>query len=127
VKAMPLETPEGTLVRIQRTPDSWLRSKRTKRHGRQCLLRRFIVEFLDDARRVVATGNGYVTAGDAVQEEIRRMASSRIPFHAIVSHEGTRRVHVVRTLEEGEAEAIARRSRSEREDAEWEASAPVRQ
>lgn len=111
----------ASLVRFQRRGSSRLR---TKRHGTQCLLRRFEVCFIGPDGGTVARGNGHATADDDLSLEVRALASSRTPFYALVEHKRLARVHFRTILSEPEAKALIRRTRQAREDAEWEAAAP---
>lgn len=117
-------TTDGSLVRLQRTGSSRLRTKRTKRHGTQCLLRRFDVDFIGPDGNTIAKGNGHATADDDLSAEVRSLASSRTPFYALVEHRRLARVHFRAILTEADARTLVRRMRQARENAEWEAAAP---
>lgn len=117
-------TGTGSLVRVQRTGSSRIRTKRTKRHGTQCLLRRFEVSFIGPDGGTAAQGNGHATADDDLSAEVRSLASSRTPFYALVEHRRLARIHFRAILTEADAKALVRRMRRAREDAEWEAAAP---
>lgn len=122
-----ISTHEGTLILVTRVAASRLRTRTTKRRGTQCRLRLYDIVFPGIEDQVAEHWpRGWITANDPHAAEAKALGSARDSFYAFVTHKGFRRIRVVRFVPSHEAQAIMRRARQLRADAEWEAAAPER-